>query len=147
LDQLGARSVLECSVRGESVFEQELMGATGYYLTRLTRSADGADCAVPFLNPMYSRLPCVDAVVLLDYFDYLNEREVMQVLRRLRRAGIRYVAATQYPCLNSNWDTATGEWRPVNLALHPYGRQECAPPISDPVEGGRSDRSIGIFHL
>lgn len=138
----GLQSILEWSFRESFMPSAPL---SDQHLFR--RTLDRSSVNYPFMNPMYSHLPRVDAVVMLDYFDYLNFEEVLQVLCRLRRAGIRYLIATNYPCLNSNWDTVSGDWRPVSLALPPFSLSDPLADCPSYIPGGRSDRCAGIFRL
>jgi hypothetical protein len=156
--ELGIRSVLECSVSGGSVFGGEemtgvslrvttpvrrLLKSDSIYDAEESRSASG----ISFLNPMYSRLPRVDAILLVDYFDQIPNRDVRTIIDRAKKAGIRWLLASHYPCLNTNWDTYAGEWRPISLTLVPFALSEPVALIPDADPERRPDRALGVFAL
>ena len=144
LRERGVRSVLECSFNGESVWGGEGIAGIEHRLASPTRAAAGP---VSFLNPTYSRLPRVDAMLLPHYFDYIPTADIQQIIQRVRQAGIRWLWTTHYPCLNCNWDTYVGEWRPVSLELPPFSMPEPDMVIPDPDPERRPDRSLALWSL
>lgn len=107
----------------------------------------GGDVDVQFMNLMYSRIPRRDLVLCRDFFDYLDQREILQILRRLVRSGCTYLLATTHPLLNSNWDGALGDWRPLNFTLPPFSFDPPLRTLPDPDGGRRPDRSLGLWRL
>ena len=163
LRELGIRSVLECTPGGISVYGEERVPGINWYVTSPVRHSPNLNpnrtdhdydyersipaSQVSFINPMYSRLPRVDAMVLVDYLDQIPNADVLRIVDRARRAGIRWLVATHYPNLNANWDTYVGEWRPINLVRPPFNRPEPAFVVPDPDPERRPDRVLAAWLL
>ena len=92
------------------------------------------------VNLLYSRFPQVDLFICPDFLEWLPYAEVLRVLRRIAAAKPKYLALTSCPLLAESWDSALGDYRPINGSLSPF-----LFPIpdaqSDPAHGqqGRSD--------
>lgn len=100
-----------------------------------------------FWNALYDPVPPVDLVLARNLFEYLENKDVLTILRRVHEAGVRYLLTTNHPCLNSNWNTFTGEWRPVNLTLEPFSLPQPELEIPDPDLDRRPDRCLALFVL
>lgn len=100
-----------------------------------------------WMNVMFSRVPKVEVVIMRNFLDHIGTEEALTVIRRLREAGVRWLISTDYPCLNTNWLNFAGEWRPVSLAIKPYGLVKDAWSVRDEDVGRRTDRELGLFRL
>ncbi|HMO50411.1 MAG TPA: hypothetical protein PKE26_06230 [Kiritimatiellia bacterium] len=98
-------------------------------------------------NPMVMRWPRVDLVVCLDYLERLPDADVKQVFAGIRERGVRYVMLSHHPELNNNWDTALGDYRPVNWSLSPWSLGEPVWTTAWPNTDGRPDRVAAIWAL
>ena len=176
LRRRNVKSVLECSVSGCSIFGTEGLPDMTLRVTTPVRKfltptpnrnrtrnlnpdpdydyeydydyeAKYTERRIRFFNPMYSRFPRVDAVILVDYFDHIPNADVLTILQRLRLAGVPWFVTTDYPLLNVNWDTYVGEWRPLNLALKPYELGQPLWSTPDPDSERRSDRALVLIRL
>ena len=102
-------------------------------------------CRFIHINLLYSRIPAADCLVLGNAIERIPEHELRTILRRIKASGIRLLVLPTHPLLNSNWDTALGDPRPLNVALSPYRLP--APDMVVPAAGksGRPDRVLGVW--
>ena len=99
------------------------------------------------MNLMFSKIPVVDLVVARGLLDHLPDYDAMHILKRCREAGVKYILASHYPCLNQNWENYPGEWQPVKLTLKPFNLPEPEVWIVDPDTNRRPDRCLGMFGI
>ncbi len=69
------------------------------------------------VNLLYSRFPQVDLFLCPDFLEWLSFAEGLRVLTHILVAKPRYLALTGCPLLRTAWDTALGDYRPINLRL------------------------------
>jgi hypothetical protein len=62
----------------------------------------------------------VDIIFCRDLLVYLSYRDVARALANIRASGARYLFTTTYVLQGRNRDVKNGEWRPLNLSLHPF---------------------------
>lgn len=102
------------------------------------------------LDLLRDPLPAVDAVFCRDCLVHLSHGQVHQALRNVRASGARYLLTTTYPRQPRNRNIATGEWRPLNLELAPFG---FPPPLrlvnEESTESGGlyPDKSLGVWRV
>ena len=95
-------------------------------------------------------LPAVDVVLCRDCLVHFSYEDLWRALGNFVRSGSTYLLTTTFPKLPANADIATGDWRPVNLQLPPFGFPA---PLRVLVEGcteagGRyADKSLGLWRL
>jgi len=95
-------------------------------------------------------LPAADLVLCRDCLVHLSGRDALAAVANLRRSGSRLLLATTFPELRANRDIVTGQWRPLNLRLPPFGFPEPLRLLAeDPPEGagGHPDKSLGLWRL
>jgi hypothetical protein len=115
---------------------QELYGAPGREFVRL--------------DLLRGPLPAADAVFCRDCLVHLSHAQVADALRNVRASGATYLLTTTYPAQPRNRNIATGEWRPLNLQLAPFG---FPPPLrlvnEESTESGGlyPDKSIGVWRV
>lgn len=97
--------------------------------------------------PLYARYAKVDLFICGDFLEYLSFSEGIRVLRRiLKTARPKYLALTDYPLLLDYWDTALGDFRPINFQQKPYAFPEPVERIAlPPQDARRPDRSLAIW--
>ncbi|WP_228000736.1 class I SAM-dependent methyltransferase [Nocardia australiensis] len=95
-------------------------------------------------------LPEADAVLCRDCLVHLSFEDIGQALRNLRRSGSRYLLTTTFVELTANTDIPTGNWRPLNLRLAPFGFPE---PLAILVEGcteedgAYADKALALWSI
>ena len=95
-------------------------------------------------------LPEVDAILCRDCLIHLSFRYVRRALANFRQSGARYLLTTTYTGLAANHDILTGQWRPLDLELPPFG---LAAPLARIVEkeytadGAVLRRCLGVWGL
>lgn len=99
------------------------------------------------LNLLYNRVPRVELVVMRNFLDYIGTEDALLILSRLQQVGVGYLVSTDYPCLNGNWETYVGEWRPISLTMKPFEMGEPVKVIQDPDPERRPDRCVGVWCL
>lgn len=95
---------------------------------------------------LYSRFPEVDLFVCPNFLEWLPFSEAFRLLRRILLSKPRFLALTGYPLLTETWDTAFGDFRPLNPLLPPF----CFPePLATlpwpPTSTGRPDRHLFLW--
>ena len=136
------RSVLNCPAPHLPGLREWLPDSVCYTESDMVRSG-----TADWMNLMFSRIPRVDLVVMRSLFDHLPDYDVIHIIERCRKAGVKYILANHYPCLNGNWENFPGEWQPVKLTLQPFNLPEPEAWIADPDPGRRTDRGLGLFRL
>ena len=95
-------------------------------------------------------LPEADAVLCRDCLVHLSFPNIERALANIRRSGARRLLATTFPETAANRDIEDGDWRPLNLALPPFG---LGAPAELLVEGCReaggayADKALGVWRL
>lgn len=107
--------------------------------------AEGLDSR-RFRNLLYEGAPRCDLLLAADWFEWLPDHEIQRIWSQVVRSGCQWLAATTCPLLETNRNTAVGEFRPLNLEARPYafGRPVLAVPIS--AAGRRSDRVLAVWN-
>lgn len=95
-------------------------------------------------------LPRADVILCRDLLIHFSYRYIRLALESFRRSGSAYLLTTTYQGLPANRDILTGQWRPIDLELPPFG---FPPPLRRIVEkeceldGLRLVRSLGLWRL
>jgi hypothetical protein len=95
-------------------------------------------------------LPRADAILCRDCLIHFSYRFVGRALDNFRRSGARWLLTTTYSGLPANHDILSGQWRPLDLELPPFGLPQPAHRIVEKEydEGGhRLVRSLGVWNL
>jgi len=95
-------------------------------------------------------LPRTDAILCRDCLIHFSYRLIARALAGFRRSGARWLLATTYSGLPANHDILSGQWRPIDLELPPFGLPPAARRIVEKEydEGGRRlVRSLGVWSL
>jgi hypothetical protein len=116
-------------------------------MDRSRRAGNRDGVSFRFMNILYSRIPPADLVICRDFLVYLNYREIFEALHRAVRSRAAYLLTTTHPLLNSNWDTALGDWRPLSFPLPPFSFPPPLRTFPDPDAQRRPDRSLGLWRL
>ena len=91
-------------------------------------------------------IPPVDAILCRDCLIHLSNELVKAALANVARSDARYFLATTFIGGPSNWDIATGAWRPVDLTKRPFGLPA---PLRLLVEErnyqGFGDKALGVW--
>ena len=98
-------------------------------------------------NPLYSTPPKAGILLCADYLERISYCEMQQILKKITRAAVRYIALTDHPLLRENWDTALGDYRPVNFMQPPFSFPEPDFRIATEPSGGRTDRVVSIWRM
>lgn len=100
------------------------------------------------LDLITSPLPPADLVLCRDCLVHLSFADIARALKNIHRAGIVYLLTTTFPDEPLNRDVMTGDWRPLNLELPPFG---FPPPLEMLSEGCTeqggifADKSLGLW--
>ncbi|SDY47312.1 hypothetical protein SAMN05216215_102768 [Saccharopolyspora shandongensis] len=110
----------------------------------------GAQRRFEILDLTADPLPAADLVLCRDCLVHLTFDQIRAALRNIRRSGARYLLTTTFPELAVNVDAETGDWRPLNFQLAPFGFPA---PLELVVEGcvegdGRyADKALGLWEV
>jgi hypothetical protein len=91
-----------------------------------------------------------DAILCRDCLIHFSYRFIQMSLDNFRRSGARWLVSTTYSGLPTNHDILSGQWRPIDLELPPFGLPPAARRIVEKEydEGGRRlVRSLGVWSL
>jgi hypothetical protein len=72
------------------------------------------------MNLCQDPLPQVDLLFCRDCLFHLSFADIKQAFSNISRSKIRWVLTTTYPDVIINTDIKTGDFRPINLELHPF---------------------------
>jgi hypothetical protein len=95
-------------------------------------------------------LPRTDAILCRDCLIHFSYRFIRRSLDNFRRSGARYLLTTTYSGIPENHDILTGQWRPLDLRLPPFGLPEPLHLLTEKeyTESGlRLCRSLGVWKL
>jgi len=97
-----------------------------------------------------SPLPDCDLILCRDCLVHLSFRDVMRALDNICRGNLTYLLTTTFPLKGPNHDIVTGEWRPLNLELPPFGFPAPLALLTenDIGDGGPfSDKALGLWRV
>ncbi len=95
-------------------------------------------------------LPRADLILCRDCLVHFSYSDIFATLANFRASGATWLLATTFTAQTANRDAVTGEWRPLNLQLPPFG---LPPPAALLVEhcpenaGLYRDKSLGLWRL
>ncbi|AXB43355.1 class I SAM-dependent methyltransferase [Amycolatopsis albispora] len=95
-------------------------------------------------------LPAADAVLCRDCLVHLSYADIGKAIENLRRSGSRYLLTTHFGGTTANTDISTGDWRPLNLCLEPFGFPEPLAVLLEGCteEGGAfADKSLALWEI
>lgn len=95
-------------------------------------------------------LPQADLIICRDGLVHLSFTDARAAMQNFRRSGSRYLLATTFVGRSSNTDIRTGAWRPLNLAVAPFGFPEPLALIDERCmhsEGIYRDKRLALWAL
>lgn len=107
--------------------------------------AEGLDSR-RFRNLLYEGAPRCDLLLAADWFEWLPDHEIQRIWSQVVRSGCPWLAATTCPLLETNRNTAVGEFRPLNLEARPYAFGHPVVAVPFPSAGRRSDRVLAVWN-
>jgi SAM-dependent methyltransferase len=95
-------------------------------------------------------LPSADLLLCRDFLVHLSFSDIERAIANIRRSGITYLLATDFPDEPTNRDAITGDWRPLNFEQPPFGfprpievlREGCTE-----QEGLFADKSLALWRV
>ncbi|HVV82004.1 MAG TPA: hypothetical protein VHE35_02950 [Kofleriaceae bacterium] len=122
----------------------------GELIDDLRRRHGRADRRFERLDLTRDPLPAADLILCRDCLGHLPFADAAAAIANFRASGARWLLATTFPRWRDNRDIAArGDWRPVNLALPPFGLGAPARLVAEVnVEDPRfADKSLGLWEL
>jgi hypothetical protein len=98
------------------------------------------------LDLLRDPLPAADAILCRDCLVHLSNRDAAQALANLRGSPANWLIATTFPEVTENRDIATGQFRPVNLCLPPWGLPPPLEALRDTIDG-YPERHLGVWRV
>lgn len=95
-------------------------------------------------------LPRADAILCRDCLIHFSYRFIRRALDNVRASGARYLLTTTYSGQSANHDILSGQWRPLDLELPPFGLPRPLHLIQEKeyVEDGRRlRRNLGVWEV
>ena len=71
-------------------------------------------------NCLEDRIDNADLIMVRDLLIHFSDKDVYKFLENLKRSNITYLLTTHF-INETNFDIATGQWRPINLCAKPFG--------------------------
>lgn len=66
------------------------------------------------------KLPRADVILCRDCFIHFSYRHIAAAVKNFKRSGSAYLLTNSYPAWRQNENIRTGDFRPINLTLHPF---------------------------
>ncbi|MGC7097263.1 class I SAM-dependent methyltransferase [Amycolatopsis lurida] len=110
----------------------------------------GRDREFRVLDLTADELPRADAVLCRDCLVHLSHADIRRAIGNLRRSGSRYLLTTHFGGTTVNQDISTGDWRPLNLCLEPFGFPEPLAVLLEGCteEGGAfADKALALWEI
>jgi hypothetical protein len=95
-------------------------------------------------------LPRADLVLCRDCLVHLSYPQIFATFGNLRRSRSKYLLTTTFVELDANADVDTGDWRPINLCLPPFGLPEPLALIVEgctEIDGAYADKALGLWKV
>jgi hypothetical protein len=110
------------------------------------RFGDSDRCRFVVADATRDPLPAADAIVCRHLLPHLSFRDALRVLAQFRRSGARWLLATTFPVVETNYDIVTGDFRAINLERPPF---DLPPParIIDDSFAANSGHALGVWDL
>jgi hypothetical protein len=102
------------------------------------------------LNIITDPAPKVDLILCRDGLVHLSFRDALAALRNFARSGSSFLLTTTHTDRARNEDIVTGQWRPINPMLPPFGFPEPLELINERYtlgEGLYRDKSLGLWRI
>lgn len=102
------------------------------------------------LDLTVGELPAADLLLCRDCLVHLAFADIARAFATIRRSGIAWLLTTTFIDEAANRDVVTGDWRPLNLELPPFGLPR---PVELMVEGCTeqdglfADKSLGLWRV
>lgn len=61
-----------------------------------------------------------DLILMRDLLVHLSFKDIQKTLTNIKKSNSRFLLTTNFSKIESNYDIATGQWRPINLELPPF---------------------------
>jgi SAM-dependent methyltransferase len=158
LRELGARSLLDAPCGDCHWIERLELGLERYVgvdivpelIARNQRELARPGVEFARLDLTWDRLPRADLVLCRDCLIHLSYHYIFRALGNFQRSGAAWLLTTTYSGLRRNHDILSGQWRPLDLELPPFGlppprrllhEKDCE------VGGLRFRRNLGLWRL
>jgi hypothetical protein len=95
-------------------------------------------------------LPAADLILCRDCLIHFSFHYIRRTLRNFQRSGAAYLLTTTYSGLDGNHDILSGQWRPLDLELPPFGLPRPLQTICEKeyeCDGLRLRRNLGLWRL
>ena len=95
-------------------------------------------------------LPRVDAILCRDLLPHLSFADIFAALENFRRSGATYLLTTTFTAGRPNGDTASGNWRTLDLTLPPFEFPQPERVINEKCTeagGAFGDKSVAVWRL
>ena len=95
-------------------------------------------------------LPKVDLIFCRDLLVHFSYQDAMRTLANFKRSGATWLLTTTFTNRTSNEDIDTGDWRTLNLKLHPFSFPEPKEMIIEgctEFDGLFADKTLALWKL
>ena len=101
------------------------------------------------INLVTDNIPSVDLIFCRDCLVHLSFTDIFSAIVNIRDSRSKFlITTTFYDSHRDNLDIITGEWRPINLQLQPFG---FPPPLilidEHCTENGLQDKCLGVWKI
>jgi SAM-dependent methyltransferase len=95
------------------------------------------------LDLINDNLPKVDLIFCKDCLVHLPFKDGIKAIENIKKSGSKYLMTTNYPLIEANEEINLGEWRRINLLLHPY----CLPLYIESIETGIDNTHLSLWQI
>lgn len=102
------------------------------------------------LDVINDNLPKVDLIICRDCLVHFSYKDVFNTLRNICNSNAQYLLTTTFTNRNNNTDIYTGQWRPLNLQIHPFCLPEPEKLINENYQAENGlylDKSLALWKI
>lgn len=109
----------------------------GSYKKKVFLLADIIDGVIPTAHLLFCR----------DCMGHFSQSDVQKAIANIKKSQCTYLMATTFPEVRGDWDTYTGNWRPINLQNSPYNFPDPLELVDEKVFTNYGMKAMGLWKI
>ena len=153
INENGIKSILDAPCGDFNWMKEVDLGDTQYIggdivkglIDKCNEKYSAENRSFSYLDIASQELPKVDAILCRDCMIHLPNEKVIEVLKNIKKAGIRWVLLTTYPEVDANKKIREGSWRKINLQQEPFNLPPPTRLYDEGEKGWNGGKFIGVW--